>query len=356
MVKKVLVLEDSSKVSFGGGQKITLEVCGCLEQNNHSVTIVDMSDDSMFFKTANGLFNIICLYRRDQRLDATKSSSGIFLAVRQMWLLPILLYRYFGFCRSERPQIIYSTTRLNLLIGVMLALSLRMKHVHHLHSAESSPVYRMLLSILFLFVTKVIVPSHFMKTSFSNRNIDVVYNFVDDRFIDFYFKNIPFKTRVRPLVAFIGSFLPYKGAYEFLKISKTFEVINNPVDFLILGSDPLKISDGLRVVWSHDLIESLLEVDCVVFLSNSPESFGIAALEAALCNKIVLYKPIGALPEILDGFENCYALPTVDAKIIEDSLKLRSHCKSLSLRGKNDLQKFTYDFFAQKVVDIFHAV
>ncbi len=146
----------------------------------------------------------------------------------------------------------------------------------------------------------------------ANRNIDVVYNWVDST----RFKPIhspEYRARfAKPeelIVVHTSNLRPIKRPEDALKIFANIAA-TRPAKFIVIGDGPerpnmqalareLGINDRVQFLGSMPMLEMILGVADLFLLPSAKESFGLAALEALSCGVPVLASNIGGLPEVI---------------------------------------------------------
>lgn len=148
-----------------------------------------------------------------------------------------------------------------------------------------------------------------------NKEIDVIYNFID--FSRFRKTNKDhFKKAIAPngekILVHISNFRKVKRVDDVLHVfKKVSEKI--PSKLLMVGDGPERIKleqlcrelgtcEDTRFLGKQDAIEEILSIADVFLMPSGSESFGLAALEAMACELPVISSNTGGLPEVnIDG-------------------------------------------------------
>jgi L-malate glycosyltransferase len=165
------------------------------------------------------------------------------------------------------------------------------------------------------------------KTFHIEKNIEVIYNFVDvQRFtrrpIDAFKKVIsPNGERV---LLHASNFRKIKRVQDVVKIF--YEVKQHlPSKLLFVGDGPergtaeqlcrdLDVCDDVRFVGKQEQMEDILAIADLFLLTSEYESFGLAALEAMAARVPVISTNAGGLPEIMIQGVNGYMSPVGDVE------------------------------------------
>ena len=224
MRKKLIVLEDSSKVAFGGGQAISVAVISILAKRNVQIAVYDHIDHDLFKKKCDKLVSKFATY--GARKSILNSGLSHEASERRVWpliiaflsiitIIPSVLIKEF---RNDY-DIIYSTTKKMFFIGLFLHIVRKNSlHIFHWHSyMRDSFGKRLLVFLMKITSTRVIVPSNFMKRDLSEKglNISVVENYAEHgtqhKYKPLYRRSVD--------VAFVGGDQIWKGALTFQKVA-----------------------------------------------------------------------------------------------------------------------------------------
>ena len=214
-MKTLIIIEDSSRVNFGGGQKMTLLTTDILTDlfdfrfvdfTNNSRFVEkleeDYSDCSFVFLTGHGA-------RTTNRLIS--------------WLTSIICFFIYIFSDLEsivdgidkNNSIVYATNKRALLYACMLKWRYKIPFIYHDHLVESQNfIIKSILSKLLKMAEVVICVSNTVKNSISVQNSIMIYNpSLNDR----GYKGD--KTDNHFVVASVGGLIPIKGVEYFIEAS-----------------------------------------------------------------------------------------------------------------------------------------
>jgi glycosyltransferase involved in cell wall biosynthesis len=173
-----------------------------------------------------------------------------------------------------------------------------------------------------------------------------------------------------PVILFLGRLTPQKGPTIFLEIAKRVLSTGIKARFVIAGAGEMErelmLEAGSMGIGTHIMftgfltreeVEKALSLADIVVMPSPSEPFGIVALEAMYFeNALIISKQSGA-SEII---ENAYKVDFWDVdKMVEIILDLIHHpekMKSLQKKAKAEVQKFTWDGPAKKVLSLYQRL
>ncbi len=164
-----------------------------------------------------------------------------------------------------------------------------------------------------------------------NKEIDVVYNFIDlDRF------KRSEKTELRKsfvkngerIVVHTSNFRKVKRIED---VIHTFQIVQREINskLLLIGDGPerhgaeelcrqLGICGKIIFLGKQDAVEDILSIGDLFLLPSAQESFGLAALEAMACGVPVIASKVGGLPEVVDEGQNGYLCDIGDVQTMAE--------------------------------------
>ena len=249
-VKTILILEDSSRVDFGGGQKMTLITSNILK-SKYNLRFID------FAATTRYAYTIKHQYGNENFVDIGHMrirGQGGWLS----WLIMVLLSMVYLFYDTKRilrnidynKCICYSTNKRTLIVAAFLRWRYNIPYVHHAHLVEKNNILRNLfINRLFKCAEFVLCVSNVVKESIGTPNCKLLYNPSNN--IRGY-KGV--KKDNKFIVAFVGSLIPIKGVEYFIDAAK---YCPKHIEFRIYGDGPLrevlkKRSDGRVIFMGFD--------------------------------------------------------------------------------------------------------
>ncbi len=158
--------------------------------------------------------------------------------------------------------------------------------------------------------------------------------------------------RPKITIAYVGSFLPWKGAGVAFDIFKQLEKEYNNLEFFFIGGGTmykeLKSKSGKNfkffVEQSSTTLAKLYNMADIVVSPTYYESFGCVLAEAAMCGTPVVSTKVGAVPEtvgkggILVDYGDWSAMKTSIIRLIEDT-NLRRKMSKKAIRQSTNYKK-----------------
>jgi len=146
-----------------------------------------------------------------------------------------------------------------------------------------------------------------------NKEIKVIYNFVDTNIYNPKIKNNSLRNRFanenEKILVHVSNFRPVKRTLDIIEI---FNILQKklPVKLLLIGDGPdltkceelarkYNILDKIYFLGKQTAIAELISIGDVLILTSQTESFGLAALEALACGVPVVCSNVGGLPEVV---------------------------------------------------------
>lgn len=353
MRKQIVVLEDSSKVGFGGGQNISLQVADILSKD-YNVLFVDFTGNSRYFKLIDEKFP-------QNNKVVFKSNFVNKFRIKLLQLidegLGFIIFKNYNIKKlmldvNPKECIIYATTRRSLIYAEKINRKFNIPYIYHAHLVEKKD------SLGYMFIKNalskaetVICVSRAVQNSINLNNTVLLYNPIPR----FQTLNKD-KVNNRFVIASIGSLIPIKGFEYFIKAAALFDE-NFNVEFRIYGEGLLrfeleKMGNGRVVMkgFCPNIIQELKdEIDIVVLSSVIEEALPTVIIEAKSVGIPVIATNIGGQAEIIRDTIDGFLVPIRNEKAIYESL-CRLICdvdlyNRISKESFNSSKKFsTYKF------------
>ncbi len=313
----VVILEDSSKVGFGGGQQITLHVIDALS-HQFKLFVFDTGKSTRFnIKLAD--------YRKIQRLryytaSPTVGSINILNLMFELVLLPfqVLLnaLKILKLCGQIRMAgqkvVVYSTTKKTLFFVYFASLLVPgLKYVHHLHSYENTHTIGFKFKQKLYAKAKALISvSDFIYNCFKFPNNHLINNpVVLNQHATV--KDIASQKAIR--VVTFSSLIPAKGV-EYLMQAHQYlpKEIKEKVFIDVYGDGKqyhaLKQFENTHVSLKgycnniHTVLNQQAHITVVATVI--PESFGLQIVESFSCGVPVIATQIGAQGQLVKHQQN----------------------------------------------------
>jgi len=313
MIKNILVLEDSSKAKFGGGQKVTLEVIDALK-NEYNLYLVDCSQDSIFKQKAKvflkGILSLSCY---GKVIGGEKSAFS--LGLKEITVSPFLyiqnIIKVLSFIKSNdftnNNTLIYATTKKQLLLSWILKKLTNIKYIYHAHAFDDrKSLFFKLIYPAYKKADIVICVSNLIKNNINLPNCQTIYNPI--KAIETKTKTIKNKDKI--IISSFSTLIKWKGIEYFMQ---SFEYLQNKdkVELWIFGDgsekEYLKQFTNEKVIlkgFASNSEELMLnDIDIVVVSSITEEACPMVPLEAFKCGVPVISTNIGGQAEIVKDEE-----------------------------------------------------
>lgn len=354
MAGKILILEDSSQSTYGGGQKISKIVVESIAKE-HQVFLADYDYKSLFSQDVAPY--IITSIHLKQKKSGSSYSQRFF----QGFFFVKNIFALIKFIKRHQIKLLYATTKLTLVSAYVVNRLLKIPFVYHAHMAPGTDkVSRILVSML-KSANVTIAVSGYVKAQLLNIhndiNITVLYNPIEYSLSKP--KSIVGKENFN--VAFFGSIKYEKGILCLLDAAKL--CLRHPlnVSFNIYGDGEIlglvKADAPGNVVFKGHInkVEAELEnnVDVLILPSIIPEACPTIILQAMTKAIPVITTNIGGQKELVADGINGYLVNVASAEdIVEVILKMfnsNTDYQAMSLNNLNaashkpDLKTFKKD-------------
>lgn len=313
----IVILEDSSKAGFGGGQQITLHVISAL-QHQFKLFVFDTSKTTRFNQklAENKYVQRLSYYTASPTVGSIKILNLLFELILLPWqvlLNALKILKLYGQIRmAGRNVVVYSTTKKTLFFVYMASLIVPgLKYIHHLHSYENTQTYAFKLKQKMYTKAKALISvSDFIYNTFKLPNNHLIFNPVT------FNPNAKVKdianTDIIRVVTF-SSLTPAKGveflmqAYQYLP-----EDLKEKIFIDIYGDGKqyhaLKKLENKHVSLKGycNNIHAVLNQQAYITVVPTviPESFGLQIVESFSCGVPVIATQIGAQGQLVKHMQN----------------------------------------------------
>lgn len=318
-MKKLIILEDSSKVTFGGGQKGTIELIETLK-NEYEIILFDCTKNSMFQEKIKK-YMLQQFYLKCQGEIVGGNSSSFSVGYKEMLLYPFLtilnIYKLFKFIQQLKSKqfIFYTSNKKHLLLLYILKKLSKIEYIYHARTYDdkNSKFYQIMIPAL-KNAKKIFCVSDFIKENINYNNCVTVYNplNIDKNYLQYHKPKI---LKKEVIIGTASELLNWKGidyfikSYEFLS-DNILEQYN--IRYFIYGKGKeeenlKKLSSNSNIIFkgfNSNLYQEYQEnIDIIVIPSISPESFGRTSIEGSFFGVIPLASNIGAQKELLSQMD-----------------------------------------------------
>lgn len=355
---RIVVLEDSLNVGFGGGQKVTLDVIAALRECC-DFEVFDTDPNSEFSSRirAAGLV--------PHKMPSLKLSSVWRLLTPLIFPL-LLLYSSFLVWRfvktdiSHSRCIVYAASKRGLVVSFLCRVLFGIDFIYHAHMIERIPII-FLVRFFSGFAVATICVSELVKDQLPKENATVIYNSISSPILHSR-KGLEGKQDI--CVAMIGSLKAEKGVAVFVDSFKYLD--NSRISYHLFGAGILcgYLQDKNKVIYrgfTGDINSAFKsQIDILVVPSLIPESFSLVSLEAFSAGIPVIATDIGMQSKHVINSGAGILVPVSDAPSLAKAVnQLASDGElysSLSEAAVHYAASFEGDKFKEKLYDLIDCV
>jgi len=342
--RTIIIIEDSSKAKFGGGQRVTLSFLKVFNKFSMKVIMFDTTRNSIFNLAASKYLN------KSYNLYAFgKVKSGLFGKIYKLieiLLFPILLIVnciivYLAIKNIEN-KVMYVTTKKSLFIAYCLNYCFKIPFIYHAHLVEKNFIVIFFLNKVLTTAEKVVAVSYTVINSISNcSNIVIIPNSID---VTNRLEHRVLKGKV--IVGLFASLIKIKGVDYFIDSYNYLR--NKDVYFWIYGegSEMKKLigKSNSNIVFKGFTDNTINEmnnyIDVLCFPSVIEESFGISIIEAFSCGIPVITTNIGGQAELVENAKDGYLVPIKSSAAIAEKIDFLIENPSIYIEiSENVIQK-----------------
>lgn len=363
MGMQIIVLEDSSKSKFGGGQKISLIVIQILAKH-YTIILFDTNTSSFFVNEAKTYANSVHSLKNFGIV--WPGYKNFIIKIIELLSFPFLLfinlYKFYGFFRERPNAVLYATTQKNLIFAYVIYKLLGNKFIYHAHLIDRFFLNRFINQTILMEASAVIAVSDVVSSKIKSGPVFTLYNpIIVPKYLS--------KERLlgeKIIVAVFASLFKIKGIAYFLESYNDLET-KKIVEYWIFGSGPelhkLKKYESDKIIFkgfSNNVFKELVRVDILCFPSIIEEAMPMTILEAFSCGIPVIATNIGGQAELVKNDYNGYLVPIKDSKSIAERIchiinVPNVYCR-LSKNAYTNLEKFNFNNFEQRLLHFFSKI
>lgn len=365
-MKRVLVIEDSSKSVWGGGQAVTLDVCKALESKFE----ISFADHVPFGKgSRKSLFQTH--YPVTQLFGwgriGSNGTSSFSIGLSELLFSPAFILVngiiLLASCARNTPDIIYTATKKTLVLGILVSCFLRLftlrkrPIVYHGHNANpDNRINRCFWRAMQMFGPNAIAVSKTAQESMLPLTARVIFNGVEPA--DCTTKDRE-KTKA---VGFVGSLVAWKGVDYLVQAAKdnrlsnlTFKIFGDGSELeRLVNLSPKNVQ--FKGFFDGPKMDLFSQIDLLVLPSTGCEACPMVLLEAYSHNVPFITTNIGGQAEIAAHL----SMPAVRAGHSEDLadkiFETLSCIQTSKIRLPELPEKFTVDAFGHAIRELFEEV
>ena len=361
-MKKILILENSGKCQFGGGQKMTLNVASILNKN-FDVAFADFASNSVYLNHIREDFPTAPIIQ----MKSYTSSSKIKLL---KWFLEVVYALIFSFVNLKkvvsivgtREVLTYATDKKTLIYVYLLQKIYGIPFILHAHLVENpSGLYYPLYMMMAKKAQKIICCSRTVVNSVKTDNTQLLYNpnLNYDGQKKYSQNKHPF------VVAVAGSLITIKGFEYFVKAAK---YLDPGIELRVYGSGPLEnklkrlANNKVRFMgFCNNIVDELYaDVDVVAVVTIIQEANPLSVLEAKSVGLPVIATKIGGQAELVENGKDGILVPIKDEKAIASAINTLYHDYDGYIRmaqaSFNSVEKYDLNKYKCSILEIFSSV
>jgi glycosyltransferase involved in cell wall biosynthesis len=346
-MEDILVIEDSSKSKFGGGQRVTLDFINTMRGINKNLYVIDHGKNketefkNEIKKLQIKLFEVYSFGKIEN-----KPLSSYSFSISESLLYPFFLaFNYFQIITDRELRkilnndlIIYCATKKAFFLTYLISKKTN-KIVFHAHNINKKNIFSFFLNY---YLNKpnvnIISVSNTVKSSYNISKIKTIYNGVN--------LNSFCKTRVDTnkiiRVAFVGSLITWKGVDVFLN---SINYQTDSTHYYIYGSGVLFVE--LSEKWAHDKrihFKGFMN-DLDLSYKNEIDILCLPSLDSEACPMSIIEAFSYAIPVITTNIGGQAELVTNDSGILVDVNS------PIGISNAVDLIASNYKFYSNNAVN-----
>ncbi|HIC09963.1 MAG TPA: glycosyltransferase [Campylobacterales bacterium] len=370
MEKTIIIVEDSSKVTFGGGQRGTIDIIESLI-DHFDIVLFDCSNSSIFQKKISK-YQIEKRYLKCYGKLVGGDKSSFSVGKLELLLFPILTLWNIYILRkfAKKNTIFYTSNKKHLLLLYILKKMFGIEYIFHSRTfIDRDSIYSKLMKPPLQNAKSVIAVSDFIRSNLEFVQPKLIYDALnfDERFFNYH---IPKQIGKTIIIATVSELLKLKGieyfiqSYQYLpkSILEQYTIKyyiygeGKERDYLMrLSKDNPNIEfRGFQENIYQEYIET---IDIVVVPSIVPEAFGRTSIEGAFFGVVPIVSNIGAQKELISQIDTNLLFENKNPKDI--ALKIEYAIRNYELLSKLSMEfsnQFLFDKFRKEILEVFESV
>ena len=359
---KVLILENSGKCRFGGGQKMSLNIAKILSEE-FTLAFADFAKNSVYRDKVHSLFpNAPFITMKGYSSRNKIKLFAWMIEVSLSLLYSISNLRNIVSIIGKKDVITYATDKKTLIYAYLLKVIYGIPFVLHAHLVENpSGLYYPLYIMMAKKAQKVICCSRTVVNSVKTDNTLLLYNpnFNYDGQKKYSQNKHPF------IVAVAGSLITIKGFEYFVKAAK---YLDPGIELRVYGSGPLEnelkslANNKVRFMgFCNNIVGELYaDVDVVAVVTIIQEANSLSVLEAKSVGLPVIVTNIGGQAELVEDGKDGILVPIKDEKAIASAINTLYHDYNRYIRmaqaSFNSIEKYDLNKYKCSILEIFSSV
>ena len=371
MKKSVLILENSSKFYWGGGQQVTMMVIKILKEVFSEIYLADYKSEMLFPQLVKEYIDkshIVNLIGKCYKNPITHNESRWLELFVSLVTLPINTIKLLRFCKKKglTPDntVVYCTTKKVLLLAYVLSVISKYKYIYHSHMVISGDgLGRKILDTELRSAEMNICVSKTVKNSININNTRLIYNALE-------INHKPSrKEHERFIVSVVGSIVPIKGFDVFVDSYKYIK--HHEIEYRVYGAgymqedlqnqiDTYKPANIRLMGFQRDILKELEMTDVIVVPTIIEEACPLVVIQSFLLGIPCIATNIGGQAENIADGENGFLVPVGDSEAIAEKINYLfenpDEYKKISLKSHETYSKFTFEKFKVEILDVFRSI
>ena len=360
--KTVIIIDDSSKVDFGGGQQITLAIANIL-QSRADLIFVDYTSRSNYVKYVQERFGEASVVFLKSRLLRSLKIPVFFKRLFEVITLKLYFKANFNKLCKALPSgkdklVTYTASKKGLTLAYGLYKKYGIPYVFHAHLVERYEGIRFKMMLPYLkCANNIICTSYAVLSSYKNLDNTIIqYN---PRPFNNLRKNI--KNENHFVIAFVGGLIPIKGVEYFVEAARI--VDKSCAEFRIYGDGPLKYELERKAAgkvrfmgFCRDIVNEMLhEIDILVLPTIVAEALPTVIIEAKSVGIPVITTNLGGQAEIIENGQDGIIVDTKDscaiAKAVERLILDLKLYNEMACKSYESSKMFSPDKFQNTIIE-----
>ncbi|EIT7026117.1 glycosyltransferase family 4 protein [Vibrio vulnificus] len=366
----VIVIEDSSKSAFGGGQMVTSYVLEILKNAGCEIHLFDAKTDGIFHDKVKTL-----VFSCNKLLSFGKigisSTASFNVSLLEVLLFPFIsIFNFFKILKvamnyklDKKNSIVYATTKKSLVYTYLLSF-IGYRFIYHAHNYDFKSRFFFIYRHLLKRADVVICVSKLVKESINLNNAIFVYNPAPKN----KYPKVERYCKDYVDVAFVGGLIDLKGVVYFLS-AYDFLTSTNEARFHIYGEghnrDSLEKEYANDDIIFHGFVDDISyvlnnEVDIVVLPSILEEACPMVIIEALNLGIPVITTNIGGQAELVIDRGNGVLVDIKSPKQIAEAIEVISLDNNIynNFREKcyESAGEYSPEIFEMKILDAFSLI
>lgn len=255
----ILLFEDSSRTTNGGGQRVSGIVINTLKSTKNKIYYVDFFLNQNLLKQLDNSDFVIGLYNKKKLKTKNNIISNIYFII---YFIPNFIKLFFT-VKKNNIDLIYTTTKKSLLLGSLIAMACNVQYFYHAHMLLQNKKSDRIILYLIKKAKICIAVSDFVADVYKSYGIESIIAIPNPLDVSHANSSRSLKNRKIIQVAFVGTLIKEKGIEFLLQCMNNFH--ESSVKLNIYGTGPLfeyldcQYSSNSNIIF-HGFVENIDKV------------------------------------------------------------------------------------------------